>query len=155
MKIVGVGDLVIPEDTMEEIFKQQNRLKGQFFKASWGVNDSGQLQHLRSIYEEKGPGAVPAPRHILRDASDAQVLMVHFTPISAEIISGLPELKIIGTARAGIENIDIEAAEKRGVLVMHGGFDSFNEELYFLVRYFSERGYEVIAFDGPGQGRGL
>lgn len=119
LKIVGVGDLVIPEDTMEEIFRQQNRLKGDFRKASWGLHDSRQLQHLRSIYEKKGPAAVPTPRHILQEAVDAQILMVHFTPISAEIISGLPELKIIGTARAGLENIDVEAADHKGVLVFN------------------------------------
>ena len=45
--------------------------------------------------------------------------------------------------------------EKRGTLVLHGGFDSFNEELYFLMKYFSDCGYEVIAFDGPGQGGAL
>ena len=44
------------------------------------------------------------------------------------------------------------AGGKKGVLVMHGGFDSFIEEFYSMMRYFSERGYEVIAFDGPGQG---
>ncbi len=42
--------------------------------------------------------------------------------------------------------------EKKGTVVLHGGFDSFNEELYFLMKYFSDCGYEVIAFDGPGQG---
>ena len=44
---------------------------------------------------------------------------------------------------------------KKGSLVMHGGFDSFIEELYFLMRYLSDCGYEVIAFDGPGQGNAL
>jgi len=48
-----------------------------------------------------------------------------------------------------IKSVD---AEKRGALVLHGGFDSFYEELYFLMRYFSDHGYEVVAFDGPGQG---
>ncbi len=46
-------------------------------------------------------------------------------------------------------------AEKRGTVVLHGGFDSFMEELYFLMRYFSDHCYEVIAFDGPGQGGAL
>jgi len=44
------------------------------------------------------------------------------------------------------------AGENKGALVMQGGFDSFIEEFYSMMRYFSERGYEVIAFDGPGQG---
>ena len=44
------------------------------------------------------------------------------------------------------------AKEKRGTVILHGGFDSFIEELYSIIKYFSEHGYEVIAFDGPGQG---
>lgn len=45
--------------------------------------------------------------------------------------------------------------EKRGTVVLHGGNDSFIEECYPLMRYFSERGYEVIGFEGPGQGAAL
>ena len=115
LKIVGVGDPVIPEDTMEKIFGEQRRLKGAFQKISWGISDLAQLQRLRSVYEAKGPGAVPAPMHIIEQAADAQILVVHFTPLSEEIFSGLTELKIVGTARAGVENIDIKAAEDRGV----------------------------------------
>ena len=42
--------------------------------------------------------------------------------------------------------------EKRGTVVLHGGFDSFMEELYSMMRYFTDHDYEVIAFEGPGQG---
>lgn len=45
--------------------------------------------------------------------------------------------------------------KKKGVIVMHGGFDSFMEEFYSWMRYFSDHGYEVIAFEGPGQGAAL
>ena len=45
--------------------------------------------------------------------------------------------------------------QKKGTIVMHGGFDSFIEEFYSLMRYFSDNGYEVVAFDGPGQGAAL
>jgi len=41
---------------------------------------------------------------------------------------------------------------KKGTLVMHGGFDSYIEEFYSWMRYFSDHGFEVIAFEGPGQG---
>ena len=44
------------------------------------------------------------------------------------------------------------AEEKKGTVVLHGGFDSFIEELYSIMRHFSDHDYEVIAFDGPGQG---
>ncbi|MFC1970765.1 alpha/beta hydrolase family protein [Chloroflexota bacterium] len=45
--------------------------------------------------------------------------------------------------------------EKRGTVVLHGGNDSFIEEIYPIIGYFSDHGYEVIAFEGPGQGAAL
>ncbi|MBA7473903.1 hypothetical protein ES707_09250 [subsurface metagenome] len=51
-----------------------------------------------------------------------------------------------------IQPVDTEI---RGTLVLHGGNDSFIEEIYPIMRYFSDHGYEVIAFEGPGQGAAL
>jgi len=48
-----------------------------------------------------------------------------------------------------------KGVEKKGTIVMHGGFDSFVEEFYSWMRYFSDHGFEVIAFEGPGQGAAL
>jgi len=48
-----------------------------------------------------------------------------------------------------------EGAKNRGTIVVHGGNDSFLEEFYPLLRFFAEQGYEVIAFEGPGQGAAL
>jgi len=52
---------------------------------------------------------------------------------------------------------DIPAATERplGVIVIHGGFDSFIEELYPLFCVISEAGWRLIAFEGPGQGAAL
>jgi pimeloyl-ACP methyl ester carboxylesterase len=44
---------------------------------------------------------------------------------------------------------------EKGTIVIHGGFDSLIEEFYSMMRFFSDRGYEVIAFEGPGQGGAL
>jgi pimeloyl-ACP methyl ester carboxylesterase len=49
-------------------------------------------------------------------------------------------------------NIPPEGGEEKGTIVMHGGFDSFIEEFYSMMRFLSEHGYRVIAFEGPGQG---
>lgn len=43
----------------------------------------------------------------------------------------------------------------KGTIVIHGGFDSFIEEFYSLADYFAHYGYEVILFEGPGQGGAL
>ncbi len=45
--------------------------------------------------------------------------------------------------------------QNKGTIIIHGGFDSFIEEFYSMMKYFSNRGYEVIGFEGPGQGATL
>ena len=45
--------------------------------------------------------------------------------------------------------------KNKGTILLHGGFDSFIEEFYSIMKCFSENGYEVIGFDGPGQGATL
>jgi len=42
-----------------------------------------------------------------------------------------------------------------GTIVVHGGYDSFKEELIPLVQYLAAAGYEVILFEGPGQGAAI
>lgn len=43
----------------------------------------------------------------------------------------------------------------KGIILIHGGFDSYVEEFYPLGAAMCESGYEVVMFDGPGQGSTL
>jgi pimeloyl-ACP methyl ester carboxylesterase len=43
----------------------------------------------------------------------------------------------------------------KGTIVFFGGFDSYIEELTTAFLYLRDAGYEVIAFEGPGQGGAL
>lgn len=52
-------------------------------------------------------------------------------------------------------NVLAPVGQKKGTVLIHGGFDSFIEEFYGIWKLFSEGGYEVIAFEGPGQGEPL
>lgn len=46
-------------------------------------------------------------------------------------------------------------AGQQGTIVMFGGFDSYIEELFAMAHYLVERRYDVVLFDGPGQGAAL
>lgn len=39
----------------------------------------------------------------------------------------------------------------RGIILIHGGNDSYFEEFLFTVLYLQEQGFEVYMFEGPGQ----
>lgn len=42
--------------------------------------------------------------------------------------------------------------EKRDVILLHGGNDSYFEEFFFPMLYLAGHGFEVYLFEGPGQG---
>lgn len=42
--------------------------------------------------------------------------------------------------------------ESKGILLLHGGNDSYFEEFFFPILYLRQKGYEVYLFEGPGQG---
>lgn len=42
--------------------------------------------------------------------------------------------------------------ESRGAILLHGGNDSYFEELFFPMLYLAENGFDVYLFEGPGQG---
>jgi len=43
----------------------------------------------------------------------------------------------------------------KGTVVMFGGFDSYTEEFFPLMLAIARPGYQVVAFEGPGQGGAL
>jgi pimeloyl-ACP methyl ester carboxylesterase len=45
--------------------------------------------------------------------------------------------------------------KSRGVILLHGGLDSFIEEFYSIASIIVYAGYELIMFEGPGQGGAL
>jgi pimeloyl-ACP methyl ester carboxylesterase len=49
--------------------------------------------------------------------------------------------------------IRIDAGKEKGVVLLHGGYDSFMEEFYPAVKSFPEYGYSLVMFEGPGQGQ--
>lgn len=40
----------------------------------------------------------------------------------------------------------------KGAIVLFAGFDSYVEEMFPMQGFFQEAGYDVVSFDGPGQG---
>lgn len=40
------------------------------------------------------------------------------TKVTSEVLAATPRLKIVGRAGTGVDNIDVEAATRRGVIVM-------------------------------------
>ena len=61
----------------------------------------------------------PTVEAILKVAAQADGLMVTYGQITAEVIAGLENCKVIGRMGLGVDNIDIDAATKAGIAVVY------------------------------------
>lgn len=75
-----------------------------------------------------------SPEQILELVADVDAIAVRSeTKITAEVMDAAPKLKVVGRAGVGVDNIDINAATERGVIVMNtpGGNTIATAELTF------------------------
>ena len=60
------------------------------------------------------------PEELLAAIKDADGLVIRSaTKVTAELITAAPRLKVVGRAGTGLDNVDIPAASKRGIVVMN------------------------------------
>ncbi len=120
MKIVAVGDAMIPARFIAEACDRFDE-KPLVASLSWlGEDDKVRLQEERIKVEKGGPGAVPIPEGLEEAVPGAMMLFVHYCPVPAGIMDAAgPDLKILGTCRAGCEHLDISAATARGIVVFN------------------------------------
>ena len=60
------------------------------------------------------------PEKILELVRDVQAIAVRSeTKITAAVLAAAPNLKVVGRAGVGVDNVDVEAATERGVIVMN------------------------------------
>ena len=61
-----------------------------------------------------------SPEKVLELVKDVQAIVVRSeTQITAAVIAASPQLKVVGRAGVGVDNVDVEAATARGVIVMN------------------------------------
>jgi len=54
--------------------------------------------------------------------------------------------------RARLSSYRFTNPVSRGTIELFGGFDSYIEELFAMQQYLCDAGFDVISFEGPGQG---
>lgn len=75
-----------------------------------------------------------SPEQILELVKDVDAIAVRSeTKVTAAVVAAAPKLKVVGRAGVGVDNVDIDAASERGVIVMNtpGGNTVATAELTF------------------------
>jgi len=61
----------------------------------------------------------PSDETVVREGQEAEALVVRITKVSAGLIDSLPKLRAIGRNGVGVDNVDIDAATRKGVVVIN------------------------------------
>ena len=121
MKGLVVGDYLIPTEILEKVFNGDGIEKyvDSYEKTDFVVKTRADIRNVWRQLELHGPSGVPYPETLPALIKDAEVIAVHICPISKEVLDMAPNLKLIISARGGLENIDVQEATKRGIPVIH------------------------------------
>lgn len=120
IKALLLGDTMIPSDGFKNAWEKHlsKDFGNNIFAGDW-ESDWEKLQQRRLIVEQQGPDVEPCEPLVLRHGADAEILMGLFIAASSKVMDAMPKLRIIGVSRAGVENVNVEEATKRGILVFN------------------------------------
>ncbi len=111
-----LGDVMIPSKLFAPAFE---RCLSEFVETAvvgeWEP-DWDKLQYRRLEVEKKGPEIESVPQEVA-EAADAEVLLGLFVPVSATVLESMPDLRVVGVCRAGLENVNL--AEARNIARAH------------------------------------
>lgn len=119
IKTILLGDAMIPGRDFENACKKYlSEFVDETIVGDWEP-DWSKLQYRRLEVEKHGPEIEEVDHLIIEHGKDASMLMGLFVPVSSKVLDYMPNLKIVGVSRAGIENVNINEATKRGILVFN------------------------------------
>jgi D-3-phosphoglycerate dehydrogenase / 2-oxoglutarate reductase len=118
MRTIAVADAFLLEHYYRSCFDAfpDFRLDNVLF---FGKPDRLEMRDIARKIEREGPDSVALPEGLEERVENAEVLMTHLCPINSRLMERARNLKIILSNRGGLENIDLEAASRRGIPVLH------------------------------------
>ena len=78
-----------------------------------------ECQRLSRISSGFVPPSVTTEDEVIRMAQDADAILAVRAQLSARVMDALPRLRVLGRYGIGVDNIDVEAAEARGIGVVN------------------------------------
>ena len=95
---------------------------------------------------------VTATEEVAQHASGAEVLVVNKVKVNAELLDGLPDLKLIAITATGYDNVDVVAAAARNIMVCNVpaySTDSVAQHVFaMLLSYIHKPQAHHMAIDG-------
>jgi D-3-phosphoglycerate dehydrogenase len=119
LRTVVVGDALLPAEVITDALGPLGDHLDLGAALTWGPPSEAEVDRMALRLEGAGPTAEDPPGELWKPLRDAELLIVHYCPVSPAVLDGAPGLRILATCRAGTENIAADEATRRGILVLH------------------------------------
>ena len=121
-KLIVVTDMLIDknklsEDSVKEIFESLKEYDIETTIVESPVMNGEEFSEYAAEMEKNGVEGIEDNPELVKEISDADYLITHFSPVSSRVINAGKKLKFIGVARSGCENISLETASEKGIKV--------------------------------------
>ena len=118
--ILLITDANIDINVMIDAVKKSKINCGRIDTLFFGPKDKEDFPDLQLNIERHGPENIEEfPEEGYELIKDADVLFVHFCPVSSKLINAAEHLKLIMTNRGGVEHINVEAATAKNIPVVN------------------------------------
>ena len=133
MRILGLTDILTQNDLDKGVKEAFPEAEVRYLE--WPAAAQGVLSEENLNIENKGAEAgmpIPGILEVVRDF-DPEVIIAYFAPVTREVIEKAHSLEIIGCLRGGVENINVEAATKKNILVFNNSGRTANAVAEFTL----------------------
>ena len=117
MNIICVADAYVTSEMMENgvrpYISSSDSLKICFF----GEENRIDMRDTVKAIEAMKRDILPIPKELEDNIANCDVLIVHLCPVTRKLLEKADNLKAILSCRGGTENIDIAAANEKGIIV--------------------------------------
>jgi D-3-phosphoglycerate dehydrogenase len=99
-------------------------------------------------------GASTEAEEMIRQARGCAAILIRSARITAEIMDGIPSLKVVAKHGMGVDNIDVDHATKKGILVVNAPFSNLNavaEHIVMLLLSLSKRAVRMDRLTRAGE----
>lgn len=81
------------------------------------IPEESKHESAKHRIEFEGPDVFEYEPEFLEELKDSEVILAHYSAVNEKLMKAIPNLKMIGVMRSGFENVDIEAANTRDIIV--------------------------------------
>jgi pimeloyl-ACP methyl ester carboxylesterase len=150
-RVLGSGPEACREEELWEIAPHLRQFNGVAWYEQWSklaVRAESQGRHMHAAYYYRMSEFFLPDRHPEKNTSYANFQRCFYRAMKG----GAFERVQVPYTGGYLPALRMNAPQEKGVVLIHGGFDSFMEEFYLSIRQLVQEGFSVIAFEGPGQG---